>query len=209
MFKRLFVLYDLSYFLAPTPNRTTDLRVLKSLQDVERINDYDWCSFMLDKSCEGVTRCQKNINNKHIGGCLVFLQIVFFHRLVFRGKPVASTIPLIQHWDSDKVKERVKEELKSGCYGYGILDTTTYPTRLTNRSGRHVPTVQDDIEKARTGPSSSRSVYRSITDPSLITYQMTCHLMKKSMQWLLMMYMNLCFCLSAMSKLFLMSISRG
>ena len=53
-FKQLFVMHALSSFLAPTANRTVDLRIAKSVVDVNEIKTYNWSKYVLDRLSEAV-----------------------------------------------------------------------------------------------------------------------------------------------------------
>lgn len=48
-FRRLFILFSLSSFLTPTSNRFVVLTTLPSLSDVDKISNYNWCTFILKK----------------------------------------------------------------------------------------------------------------------------------------------------------------
>ncbi|KAL2931730.1 Multidrug resistance-associated protein 1 [Bienertia sinuspersici] len=125
-FKRMFVMHALSSFFAPTANRTADLRIAKCLVDVDEIRTYNWSKYVLDRLCEAM-RKYKNGDLDYFTGCVMLLQLVYFHRLKFRNKEVDCSIPLVQHWTDENVKDRVSSETKAVCIGCGCLDTTTYP----------------------------------------------------------------------------------
>jgi hypothetical protein len=57
-FKRLFVLYAMSVFLAPTSNNTMDFQLVKFVEDVSRIPDYDWCGFVFKQFINAVRSCK-------------------------------------------------------------------------------------------------------------------------------------------------------
>ncbi|KAL2902795.1 Halomucin [Bienertia sinuspersici] len=125
-FKRMFVMHAFSSFFAPTANRTADLRIAKCLVDVDEIRTYNWSKYVLDRLCEAV-RKYKNGDLDYFTGCVMLLQLVYFHRLKFRNKEVGCSLPLVQHWTDENVKDRVSSETKAVCFGCGCLDTTTYP----------------------------------------------------------------------------------
>nr|GMD98159.1 uncharacterized protein LOC109153947 [Ipomoea batatas] len=55
------------------------------------------------------------------------MQILYFHRLKWRGIAQPSTLPLIQHWTHENLKQRMPEEISAGDFGQGELDNSTYP----------------------------------------------------------------------------------
>uniref|UniRef100_A0A803MP73 Ubiquitin-like protease family profile domain-containing protein n=1 Tax=Chenopodium quinoa TaxID=63459 RepID=A0A803MP73_CHEQI len=48
-FKRCFFLHAMSSFLAPNTNRTVSLKLLKAIEEVDEIKNFDWCSYVLKK----------------------------------------------------------------------------------------------------------------------------------------------------------------
>ena len=126
-FKRCFVLHAMSSFLAPTTNRTVSLKLLKAVENVDEIKTFDWCSYVLKKLKKAVVNYKNDENAQNVSGCLLALQIMYFHRLNFQGEKESSTLPLIQHWTDAKIKKRINLEIKAGDFGQGPLDTLTYP----------------------------------------------------------------------------------
>ncbi|KAL2931296.1 ATP synthase subunit b [Bienertia sinuspersici] len=107
-------------------NVTTDLRIVKCLVDVDEIRAYNWSKYVLDRLCEAV-RKYKNGDLDYFTGCVMLLQLIYVYRLKFRNKEVDCSLPLVQHWTDENVKDRVSSETKAVCFGRGCLDTTTYP----------------------------------------------------------------------------------
>uniref|UniRef100_A0A803LEJ7 Ubiquitin-like protease family profile domain-containing protein n=1 Tax=Chenopodium quinoa TaxID=63459 RepID=A0A803LEJ7_CHEQI len=134
-FKRCFVLQAMSSFLAPTTNRTVSLKLLKAVEKVDEIKTFDWCSYVLKKLKKAVQKYKDDENAQNVSGCLLALQIMYFHRLNFQGEKESSTLPLIQHWTDVKIKKRIKLEIKASGYGQGPLDTITYPVSQLNFRG--------------------------------------------------------------------------
>ncbi|XP_074319330.1 uncharacterized protein LOC141656364 [Silene latifolia] len=132
-FKKLFVLFAMGAFLAPQVHKRIDVRLIAAVEDVGAISTYDWCSYVLDKFDLAVKSWVDN-NSKSMGGCLMFFQLLYFHRLVWRGLRAPSALPLIQHWTYDAFKERMREELKAykvhRTFGIGVWDCNTYPVSL-------------------------------------------------------------------------------
>uniref|UniRef100_A0A803MBQ5 Uncharacterized protein n=1 Tax=Chenopodium quinoa TaxID=63459 RepID=A0A803MBQ5_CHEQI len=84
-FKRCFVLQALSSFLAPTTNRTVSLKLLKAVEKVDEIKTFDWCSYVLKKLKKAVQKYKDDETAQNVSGCLLALQIMYFHRLNFQG----------------------------------------------------------------------------------------------------------------------------
>lgn len=158
-FKRIFALYCLDSFLTPSSNRLVRTHLLKSTESVENIPKLDWCSYILSNLRESVRLFQTSAS-KNIGGCILLLQIIYFHRLRWRGVDEPCTLPLIQHWTDRKVSNRCIQEIQAGKYGCGELSLNMFPRSangvLKNTLGFHdSESGKDDSE------DDSESVARS------------------------------------------------
>ncbi|KAK9740060.1 hypothetical protein RND81_03G008100 [Saponaria officinalis] len=137
-FKRLFVLYSMSVFLAPTSNSQVDLKLLKAVEDVDSISQFDWCKYVFECLIKAIGGAKKD--RKMLCGCIYILMIAYFHRYAYKGKEMASDLPLIQHWDNNNFIERAKMELAGTSLGDAILSSVAYPICKK----RKVDSVDDD-----------------------------------------------------------------
>ena len=128
-FKQLFVLHAISSFLAPTQNRTIDLKIVKSIVDPDKISTFNWCKYVLDQLCDSVVRYHKG-KLHFVSGCIVLVEIIYFHRLKFKNISLPSSLPLISHWTDKDVSKRIKEEISANHFGNGII-LSTYPVSET------------------------------------------------------------------------------
>ncbi|KAL3633434.1 hypothetical protein CASFOL_022196 [Castilleja foliolosa] len=126
-FQRLFVLYSISSFLAPVSSQKMDWGLLECVGDVGKIASYNWCSYVLDRLCKGVETFRTSPTSKNISGCVLVLQILYFQRLKWKGRAEPSSLPLIQHWTTEKFKRRMREELSAGGWGQGEWMMSMYP----------------------------------------------------------------------------------
>ncbi|KAL2895935.1 Halomucin, partial [Bienertia sinuspersici] len=176
-FKRLFVVLVFSTFLAPIANRTADLRFIKSLVNVNEIRSFNWCKYVLERLCEAVKNYKKG-EQQSVSGCVLLLEILYFHRLKFRDIAESSTLPLIQHWTTLKVRDRIKMEREAKCFGSGILDEETYPSihnalmEMKQDIECRVEAVKDLAVSKNTSnpsscPSSSTQTQQYFSDPLL------------------------------------------
>ncbi|KAK9689709.1 hypothetical protein RND81_09G076500 [Saponaria officinalis] len=131
-FKRLFVLYSMSAFLAPTTNSTVDLKLLLAVKYVSEIGQLDWCSYVFKNLVKACFDTKKKPT--FIGGCIVLLMIAYFHRFDFQGKATPTTLPLIQHWDYERLKSGAAAEMESGFLGNAVLSRTRYPICMQTES---------------------------------------------------------------------------
>ncbi|KAH9602941.1 hypothetical protein KSS87_000955, partial [Heliosperma pusillum] len=105
-FCRLFVLFSMSTFLAPTTNNTVDMKLLGKVEDVGVINEYDWCSYVLDGVVSAAFVARKS--PRCLRGCIPFLMITYFQRFDFRDEAPRYDLPLIKHWDDERIASRLK-----------------------------------------------------------------------------------------------------
>ncbi|XP_074293139.1 uncharacterized protein LOC141620072 [Silene latifolia] len=82
-FKKTFVLFVMSCFVAPVSGYVVDLRLLSAVEDVSRIKEFNWCQFVFS---DLVTSVRETLNGrKNIRCCVVLLAITYFHRYFFSG----------------------------------------------------------------------------------------------------------------------------
>ncbi|KAH9612059.1 hypothetical protein KSS87_023708 [Heliosperma pusillum] len=108
-FCRLFVLFCMSSFMCPTSNNSIDLKILKAVEDVSAIKNYDWYTYVL----EGIVSAAKSSLSSptNLLGCIPFLMITYFQRFDYKGKACELDLPLIKHWDEARLKDRCAFEI--------------------------------------------------------------------------------------------------
>uniref|UniRef100_A0A803MVF7 Ubiquitin-like protease family profile domain-containing protein n=1 Tax=Chenopodium quinoa TaxID=63459 RepID=A0A803MVF7_CHEQI len=120
--------YDVT-FLAPVANRVIDNKIIKYCDNVKEIPNLDWCSYVLENLWNAIQRMKYNKNKEArsgISGCILVLQIAYFHHVAFRGHPEPTELPLIKHWTDEKIKTRISKEVKAS-FGQGELQKESYP----------------------------------------------------------------------------------
>ncbi|KAH9603628.1 hypothetical protein KSS87_014155 [Heliosperma pusillum] len=170
-FCRLFVLFSMSSFLAPTTNNTVDMKLLGAVEDVGVINEYDWCSYVLDGVVSAAFVARKS--PRCLRGCIPFLMITYFQRFDFRDEAPRYDLPLIKHWDDERIASRLKGELVGGCLGRQTWSSVTYPrtgvsyTHHSKVVDKQLPTTSSGTPLLMSGPSS-----RSTTDKKFIQIEL-------------------------------------
>ncbi|KAK9750309.1 hypothetical protein RND81_02G186500 [Saponaria officinalis] len=132
-FKRLFVLYTMSTFLAPTSNHNLDFKLLNAVQDVVEIRNFNWCQYIFDEFVRAVADFKGGC--KFLCGCTMFLVLAYLHRIEFRGEVQPTELPLIKHWTDAKLKKRVDDEKVVGYLGDVCLTKTNYSRKEDGRRG--------------------------------------------------------------------------
>lgn len=132
-FKKMFVLYSMSTFLSPTSNHCLDFKLLKAVEDVEKIKEYNWSKYVCEQFLGGIASFKDG--SKYLGGCILVLMLTYMHRMEFNGVVESTELPLIRHWSDEKLSERVHKERKLGSIGKGVMTKTLYPICLNEPNG--------------------------------------------------------------------------
>ncbi|KAK9681927.1 hypothetical protein RND81_10G037600 [Saponaria officinalis] len=110
-FKKMFVLYTMSVFLAPTSNYTLDFKLLKTVEDVSNIRNRDWFMYVFEQLVESVRVFKTGGGRKSfVSGCILVLMLSYLDRIDFKGEVSPHSLPLIKHWDDKKLSKRVRNE---------------------------------------------------------------------------------------------------
>ncbi|KAH9613928.1 hypothetical protein KSS87_008263 [Heliosperma pusillum] len=161
----------MSSFLAPTTNNTVDMKLLGAVEDVGVINEYDWCSYVLDGVVSAAFVARKSPGC--LRGCIPFLMITYFQRFDFRDEAPLYDLPLIKHWDDERIASRLKGELVGGGLGRQTWSSVTYPrtgvsyTHHSKVVDKQLPTTSSGTPQLMSGPSS-----RSTTDKKFIQIEL-------------------------------------
>ncbi|KAK9757010.1 hypothetical protein RND81_01G134500 [Saponaria officinalis] len=168
-FKQCFVLFAVSYFLCPTSSSVIDMKLIGAVDDASRIVQFDWCSFVLEALSRAACDTRRKV--KCLLGCWPFLMITYFHRYDFRGRPTPVELPLVRHWDYEKMLARVKAELVGGDLGRQVMSSVKYPISLYSTSSvpgdvpKTHPRVHED-ETVTAPKASERPVCNEDGEPS-------------------------------------------
>ncbi|XP_021753954.1 uncharacterized protein LOC110719346 [Chenopodium quinoa] len=131
-FKRCFVMFAMITLLAPTTNRQADLKLVLALEDVQKIGRYNWCQYVLDDLCDKLSSYNDSV--RYVAGCVLFLQIYYFHRVQIQGNVLDSSLPLIGCWTDELIKKRIS--LEKGNYGQVVLSGVSYPIIKAGNVGK-------------------------------------------------------------------------
>uniref|UniRef100_A0A803KTW8 Uncharacterized protein n=1 Tax=Chenopodium quinoa TaxID=63459 RepID=A0A803KTW8_CHEQI len=162
------MMYVCSTFLAPVANKVIDYKIIKYCENVKEIPNLDWCSYVLENLCNIVQRLKNNKNKEArsgISGCILVLQIAYFHHIAFRGHPEPTELPLIKHWTDEKIKTRISKEAKAS-FGQGELQKEIYP--VCAKEGRYEVNIADDGDGIHEEPNEDlNNVVSSVTESIL------------------------------------------
>ncbi|XP_019190233.1 PREDICTED: uncharacterized protein LOC109184663 [Ipomoea nil] len=110
MFKRDFIIYVVSTLIRGFKNMFCNYRLLYSLQDVSKIQDFNWCAYTI-RSLVDTTTTWRGKRDAAFTGPATFLMV--------RGEIVRKRIPTITSWTSSDLRARVKVERDIGGFGKG------------------------------------------------------------------------------------------
>ncbi|KAH9604937.1 hypothetical protein KSS87_017201, partial [Heliosperma pusillum] len=65
-----------------------------------------------------------------VSGCILVVMLAYFHRFNFKGDVMGHTLPLISHWDDEKLSKKVQDEKKTRSLGNAPLSKIDYPISL-------------------------------------------------------------------------------
>ncbi|KAJ8453110.1 hypothetical protein Cgig2_014873 [Carnegiea gigantea] len=118
--------YAISTCIVGNANGTCDFHVLKYLWNVHEIHKYNWCVYAM-KCLNDAIIARKKDKSKFFTGSLLFLILFYLDKVKFRGKKVKRSFPLAVNWDTEKVRNKDRDEQLSGEYGRGrIIDRIDY-----------------------------------------------------------------------------------
>ncbi|KAJ8426140.1 hypothetical protein Cgig2_022437 [Carnegiea gigantea] len=123
-----FITYVISSYIIGNANGTCHFRVVKYLRNIDEIKCYNWCVYAIKGLNDAVVAGKKE-NNKFFTGSLLFLMLFYMDRVQFKGRKVERSFLIAINWDTDKVRNRDKDEQLSGVYGKGrIIERIHYQT---------------------------------------------------------------------------------
>ncbi|KAH9669603.1 hypothetical protein KPL70_021856 [Citrus sinensis] len=115
-FKVTFMLFTLCTVLCPPIGVHISSSFLFSLKDTQLINKRNWVTFCYNKLIQGITRYKVD-HLAYVGGCVLYLEILFFNSIVYGGLRRDRSICLVALWNSCEMKRLIKWVEKKGGYG--------------------------------------------------------------------------------------------
>ncbi|KAJ8432250.1 hypothetical protein Cgig2_013903 [Carnegiea gigantea] len=104
-----FITYAISTCIVGNANGTCHFRVVKYLRKIDEIKCYHWCAYTIKCLNDAVVEWKKD-KTKFCTGSLLFLMLFYMDRVQFKGKKVERSFPVAINWDTNKVRNRDKDE---------------------------------------------------------------------------------------------------
>lgn len=122
-----FILVAMNSFLCPNTSSVRSYRYFGIFEDINNLNQYDWCGYILDWLLD----CVKSFNRGKsissgfggsLGGCLYYLTVLYLDYVDFGVRQVSDSIPRITVWKDSMIQTYAQLDMKSpGSYGYHPL----------------------------------------------------------------------------------------
>uniref|UniRef100_A0A2N9EEQ5 Aminotransferase-like plant mobile domain-containing protein n=1 Tax=Fagus sylvatica TaxID=28930 RepID=A0A2N9EEQ5_FAGSY len=106
-FKEKIVLFLLATVFCPTTSLKIPMGYLHVIKDIDRVNEYNWALFVFNKLQDGVIEYKLHGNKAYICGCIYFLQVLFYDKVVagLRVLPLSKRPPIrLSVWTQRRVK---------------------------------------------------------------------------------------------------------
>ncbi|XP_031111112.1 uncharacterized protein LOC116015227 [Ipomoea triloba] len=140
-FKTYFLLYVVTYFLAP--GHGLNKKWSNIAQHLHRVGEMNWSKFVLDCLLDSITRARQ-MKQHGVGGCLVLLMIYFLEKYRFRGdKRVDYELrptPRIKDWGKDELGNRIREFKRHGLI---LASSTVYSVNIAERDNTEFNHIDD------------------------------------------------------------------
>ncbi|CAI9112573.1 OLC1v1013039C1 [Oldenlandia corymbosa var. corymbosa] len=115
-FERDFIVFVVSSFLYGHKNTKCKFKVLKSLKDVEKIKDYNWCQYTIKALVESQIKWRVKRTESFYFEPLTLLVLCYLDRTEYMySEP--RVFPVIKNWDTDKIKIRSDMEISGDEFG--------------------------------------------------------------------------------------------
>jgi len=132
------VLYAVSLFLAPSSNKTEEMKLLQSVEDVNEIKNIDWCSHVFSELVKAI-EIAKNTPRATLKGCFLFLMVSWFQRFDYGQDQLSTDLPFIKHRTDDKLTQMIAKEMAAGKFGYAPFRKVIFPLSKNINQSTEVP----------------------------------------------------------------------
>nr|GMC92305.1 uncharacterized protein LOC109155335 [Ipomoea batatas] len=121
-FKRHFALLVMSVLIDPMANGYVTQNYIDHLLDVGNILNLNWSQLVINALINSKQVWMKS-TDKLYRGPILFLMIFYVDRVVLFRRIVPRSFPAIKNWTFKLLSKRERDEIKSGGFGYGHVDT--------------------------------------------------------------------------------------
>ncbi|KAL6643820.1 hypothetical protein ACP70R_018586 [Stipagrostis hirtigluma subsp. patula] len=119
-----FILVAMNCFLCPNASLPPASKYLGMFEDLENIDQLDWCQLIIDWLLDGVKAFNKGKNKKDnepptLCGCLYLIAVYYLDFVDFGHRQVPSGLPRILYWKKNMITTySALDQVSAGVYGY-------------------------------------------------------------------------------------------
>ncbi|XP_057800150.1 uncharacterized protein LOC131015745 [Salvia miltiorrhiza] len=119
-FKLHFLVMVTHCLIESTTHGSVIPRVIKSLDDLTAVRDFNWCEYVVDSLVESKGKWEKDTQSMYTGP-IMFLAVFYVDRVTWARVRVSRSFPLFKNWCTKKLKDRELDEINCGRFGDGII----------------------------------------------------------------------------------------
>ncbi|CAA0841342.1 Unknown protein [Striga hermonthica] len=108
--------------ITATKNGMVNFRIVHLLEDLSKVIDMNWCSYMISCLVNSKKTWGGNAKTKKYTGPLLFLTLLYVDKVVLSIRTVPRLFPTFRAWSNELLMDREHAELDSGAFGRGFVD---------------------------------------------------------------------------------------
>ncbi|KAL6657239.1 hypothetical protein ACP70R_005019 [Stipagrostis hirtigluma subsp. patula] len=119
-----FILVAMNCFLCPNASLPPSSKYLGMFEDLENIDQLDWCQLIIDWLLDGVKAFNKGKIKKDnepptLSGCLYLIAVYYLDFVDFGHRQVPAGLPRILYWKKNMITTySALDQISAGVYGY-------------------------------------------------------------------------------------------
>jgi len=182
-----FMLFALAYYLAPNTTLQVNRDFLDSLEDVDKIKEFNWCAFVVQYLISGIENFT-NLKSEYVYGCVHILHLIYFD---FLHKSEICQTPRIQYVRGEDLHDLQPLDLSSKVLNFSEtlyaeelsgyaeeVANAVYAEEVTNADGTsNAWKIFEDFAK-----ESNSTLSQLVDQQMLVTKQMS-DALKASEDW--------------------------
>ncbi|CAA0814655.1 Unknown protein [Striga hermonthica] len=143
-FKRHFIVLMVSCLFESCLNGMANFRLLHAFADLSTVSKINWCSYMIQCLVDTKRAWESNGKKNKYSGPLLFLTLFYVDRVVLSVRSVPRTFPTFISWSNVSLRARERDEISSGAFGRGFVDTELCLLADSRQLDKTVPKTYDN-----------------------------------------------------------------
>ncbi|CAA0828630.1 Unknown protein [Striga hermonthica] len=121
-FKIHFIVLMVTCLFESCLNGMANFRLVHALGDLSKVDNMNWCSYMIRCLVDTKRSWDSNRNQKNYSGPLLFLTLFYVDKVVLSVRSVPRMFPTFKSWSNETLRARERDEISSGAFGRGFVD---------------------------------------------------------------------------------------